>query len=110
MSHIVSLSFSLNSPMLSGYSEIPNNHFSVEFSIFNDMLDMLADIGHACLVYLCQLFLCKPQILIGKADRHPCYLVVVLIYDYSIFFFCHFFYNWEFLVIKILRFIIFNKK
>ncbi len=28
--------------MLSGYSEIPNNHIPIKFSIFKDMLNMLA--------------------------------------------------------------------
>ena len=68
MSNISCLSFPLNSTVLSGYSEIPNNHFSVKFSIFEDVLNMLANIGYACLVYLSQLFLRKPQIFISKAN------------------------------------------
>ena len=43
---------------------------------------MLADILLGRTIYLCQLTLCKPQILIFKAHRHTSYFVIVLIEYY----------------------------
>ena len=39
--------FPFDNSVLSDYSGISNNHFSVKFSIFKDVFNMLADIGYA---------------------------------------------------------------
>ena len=42
MSDLSCLCFTFDCTMLSGYSEIPNNHYLVKFSILKYMLNMFA--------------------------------------------------------------------
>ena len=47
---------------------------------------VLTNILLCCTIYLRQLILCQPQILIGKTYRHASYLIIVLIEYYFVFF------------------------
>ncbi len=79
MSNIARLCFAFYSSMLSGYSEIPNNHCFIKLTVFKYMLNMFAYIRFARLVNICQLILCQPQILIGKSHRYTSNFVIILI-------------------------------
>ncbi len=53
MSNITRLCFTFHSSMLSGYSEIPNNHCFIKLTVFKYMLNMFAYIRFARLVNIC---------------------------------------------------------
>ena len=74
--------------LLANCQEILYSSFCIQFSIFQYILNMLTDVLFCRIINLCQLILCEPHILIGKADGHACYLIIVLI-EYNLVFFVH---------------------
>lgn len=46
-------------------------------------------------IYVCQLILCQPQILIGKTNRHTGYFVIVLVKYYFVCFFHRMSFCWH---------------
>lgn len=62
-------------------SEFPNSCLLIEFSLLEDMLDMLADIRLARLVQFAHLSLCEPQRLLFKLYVNLGRAVIGRVYD-----------------------------
>ena len=83
MSNIARLRFTLYSSVLSGYSEIPNNHFFVKFTILEYMLNMLTYIRFTCLVQVTKLLLSEPHSLL-IIHHIKMYLAILALVDYYV--------------------------